>query len=66
MSISFLYRLLSSRMLCFYLETFHLVEFTKTSFKIVMIPRHDMLLGLRRVSLNNSYWCRAMFKEITL
>lgn len=47
MSISFFSRLLSSRMLCVYLETFYLVESIKTSFKIFMVPTHEMLLGLR-------------------
>lgn len=47
MSISFFGRLSSSRMLCVYLETFYLVESTETSFKIFMVPTHEILLGLR-------------------
>lgn len=43
-------RLLSSRVLCFYLETFHLFEF-----KMFMAQRHEMLLGLRWIPLSNSY-----------
>lgn len=46
-SVCLLSRLLSSGMLCSYLEIFHLVEFTEALFKILMVQRHEMLLGLR-------------------